>query len=394
MADFSIYSTTPGSAVADTLQQILARRKEEERQVLLDKMAQEEHQSTLAARQEQMRLARDTEARQKAASEAQIAAANEEIFKSKLGSVRRGTTPEQIGDEGLRQEIEKRGGFESIPVFDSMPEVGQEGLPTARMQQSYAGTTDEQNKANLEAQFDELIMNTDDEQARQALGIQRAGGQAPASMFPSRKAPLTVVQPGRDPKTYPGTLVPEAQSVVEHGYAPVGPAALLNPSNYRITYKPGQGVGQPTSRLMYPADAIRMQSDPTVESVIENPRAEPVLTGTVINRAQQALSVLEAQEQLYQNSGYWDWSRNVTPDLQAARTGAEQAMAPILANAPSDLSGLAQRILQDPADRDKTVAQLVQEGTLSTGGMSQEDIETLHLLVTYMRAYSKIRNRQ
>ena len=403
MADFSIYSTTPGSAVADTLQQILARRKEEERQMLLDKMAQEEHQSTLAARTEQQRLAKDQEARQKAASEAQIAASNEDIFQSKIKGVRRGVTPDQISDEPLRQEIEKRGGFESIPVFDSMPEVGQEGLPTARMQQSYAGTTDEQNKANLETQFDELIMGTDDEQTRQALGVMRAGGPAISSMLPGRKAPVTVVQPGRAPKTYPDTLVPESQSVVEHGYPPAGPAALSNPANHRITYKDGR---PPEDKLMFPGDAVKLQNtDPTVKSVLQltdtssAPRPNTIPQG-VINRAQQALTILSAQEQTYQSSGIFDWTRNVKPELISARDGAEQAMAPIMANAPSDLVGLAQTILNDPEEKDKTVAQIISEGNLAVKDaagnptMSEEEIQILHMLVTYLRTYSRIRNIQ
>ena len=111
MAQIGEY-TTPGSAVAQTLQEILARRRQEERQVMLDRFAMEEQRNLQTQREQQMGLSRQQEARLKAASEAQIAEsaaqqamAEEQMTQLQMRGLRPGITPTEIPDVAFREKL-------------------------------------------------------------------------------------------------------------------------------------------------------------------------------------------------------------------------------------------------------------------------------------------------
>lgn len=93
MTDQSMYTMTPGSAVADSIQEILARRRLDARQAMLDKLNAENIHSEMAAReantgmaQAHLGLAQSAEARAKAMND-------EQLFGEKLK-----TLPEEGGD--------------------------------------------------------------------------------------------------------------------------------------------------------------------------------------------------------------------------------------------------------------------------------------------------------
>ena len=195
MPSQDIYSMTPGSAVAQELQSILLRRKEEERQAMLDRLAREEHDSNLNFRKHQMESADKSEARLTRATDAEIAASQERIYQDKVKGLRRGTTPDEIQDEKLRNEIRNRGGFAAIPVWENMPEEGQEGFPNQRMQEQFAGTPEEQDREELRARLAEVANSVDDPTAKQGIGIIGAGGPAIPALFEGMTPPGKLYDP-------------------------------------------------------------------------------------------------------------------------------------------------------------------------------------------------------
>jgi len=174
----SIFTMTPGSAVAATLQEILARKRELSRQAMLDKLAADEQSSVIAARQAQTELGRTQEERlgrataaEIAANEASTASAKENLFQSKLKNLPRGKKP---SDEGTLEELRKRGLMEAAPIYGPPSEAQPEGSSF----EGYVGTPEEQQRAELMSLFDEAIGQSEDPNAQAGLKILKAGGPA------------------------------------------------------------------------------------------------------------------------------------------------------------------------------------------------------------------------
>jgi hypothetical protein len=76
---------TPGSAVSDTVQQILERRREAQRQMMLDRLGVEKFRSDEDQRAKDYQLRQAEEARQKQLSDAQIAEAHTRQLQQQIG---------------------------------------------------------------------------------------------------------------------------------------------------------------------------------------------------------------------------------------------------------------------------------------------------------------------
>lgn len=146
MPQFDMNVTTPGSAVADTLQMILARRKEEKRQALLDQLNAENVRSDIDYRKSQVDLSRQDNDRQKAVADAQIASSNEQRKASMLGTLPEGETeitPEYKAENpelyelmaqrgGLRKEPDETITAYQMPTDDPFDGGGDELFDTSR----------------------------------------------------------------------------------------------------------------------------------------------------------------------------------------------------------------------------------------------------------------------
>jgi hypothetical protein len=98
-----IYTTTPGSAVADVVQQILQRRKDEARQMMVDRLGIEKFRADEDQRGVTNAMNERQEGRMGRMTDAQIAAANANREKDILSTLPHGAT--EIG--GFSPEIQK-----------------------------------------------------------------------------------------------------------------------------------------------------------------------------------------------------------------------------------------------------------------------------------------------
>lgn len=136
MAD--IYSTTPGSAVAETVQQILQRRKDEQRQQMLDTLAVKQFGQNVTNSDRTYDLNKQSEARMQATSEAQIAADKERMFGERVKNMPYGESDvsdlEQSDPEFFKQMLNRQ------MIRKSTPPVG----TVSNDMQLPAGATPEQ----------------------------------------------------------------------------------------------------------------------------------------------------------------------------------------------------------------------------------------------------------
>lgn len=126
-----IYSMTPGSAVADTLQQILQRRREQSRQAMIDKLQEEQTRASMSAQTRGLdlqergvgleeRRTRDSELTNEMARRA----SQESLIKSQLESVQEGTSKDQMPAE-LYEAAKQRGYMSPMaPQVSSSYDVG------------------------------------------------------------------------------------------------------------------------------------------------------------------------------------------------------------------------------------------------------------------------------
>ena len=105
MPQFDMNITTPGSAVASTIQEILARRREEKQMEFLNRLREQE--SSRAG--EQLELQRKSEERSRQLTEAQLAESKNRLVESRLKDLPVGATASQVPeDDPLRTELLRR----------------------------------------------------------------------------------------------------------------------------------------------------------------------------------------------------------------------------------------------------------------------------------------------
>ena len=116
MPEFDYRTTTPGSAVAQTLQEILARRRAESQQALLNKMAEEEQSARLRdmmegrrLQEEQIGISRGQAAMQAELNKAQIADLTQRGLESQAQNVAIHTPEKEIQNDPLREYLLRSG---------------------------------------------------------------------------------------------------------------------------------------------------------------------------------------------------------------------------------------------------------------------------------------------
>lgn len=151
MPNYDVNSMTPGSAVADTLQELLTRRKAEARQAMLDQIAEQQRRADENYRAEQLKIQQAVNARDEAAAaravneearRAQEFTLNQQInqdnlFGQRLGRLRGGTDLSEIPDTDFRNRIVREGLAENIQPFGPTEEGG-----TPAPRQLYRGSPD------------------------------------------------------------------------------------------------------------------------------------------------------------------------------------------------------------------------------------------------------------
>lgn len=256
MALNDIYTTTPGSAVAQTLQEILLRRREEERQAMLDRLAREEQESSIKFRGDQLGLQRrSADLAQKQFEEAQ--------YQTFLERQRRGATPEDIKNPDYLKRMESEGLFESAQPMGPT----EDGAPMAPIR-FFPGGKDEQEQARRETAADTILSSVDNIPENQAAAFRMAaatGIDMPAS-FTERRAPgYHFIGHDGSVRTLPveGGIPEDQARIVQQQPYPDSRGSDDDVANYRITYKDGS---QPTeTKIMAEGDAIALQkSNPNI----------------------------------------------------------------------------------------------------------------------------------
>ena len=195
MPNTSIYDTTPGSAVTGALQEILARRRVEARQAMLDKIAADERERDEAYRQSQMKLQQDQfglaktqEARVAAGDEISRNLQQEQLNQARLEPFARGADLSTVTDPAIKELMLKRG-VDTAQPFGPTEEGG-----TPEPRQFYKGSPTyqkEQSDRDALVQFRNSINEVENPELAQWADAQIAG----ISNVPSELL-------GEAPKTY------------------------------------------------------------------------------------------------------------------------------------------------------------------------------------------------
>jgi len=121
MAD--IYTMTPGSAVADTLQQILQRRRDEQRQMMLDRLGLAKFDQDVTEQNRRFDLDTKAEARHQAASDQVITESKERVLGDQIKSLPRNSSmmSDDFANSPLGKELQNRGRLSQVGVN---PQVG------------------------------------------------------------------------------------------------------------------------------------------------------------------------------------------------------------------------------------------------------------------------------
>lgn len=348
---------TPGSEVADTLQAILARKRETERQAMLDKLAAEEQRSVQEAREAETQRLADTAA-------AQIAQSKEATFQSKKGDIRRGTKPESIADEELRNELVNRGMFETRQM-QGPPSPGQEEMPSVSF---YKGTPEEEERERRLALFDELSARNPEMAG--GLDILSAGGPAIPSML-TRRVPAKFVRP-EDLSVHeiPGVEVPEGDALHFLPYKPIGygGGAAGLPKPWRVfddaTGKDIGGVSLAASDMgaWYEANPGKSLRPPGFQARPDARPEQGILNR--ITKAQGDLAFGQASDVQKQGllSRMFGGEPEESPTTAAARAELASAIAGLLAsdpNATPNVVDVLSSALSDPQLANASVQEIV-----------------------------------
>jgi hypothetical protein len=256
------YTMTPGSAVADTIQQILQRRRDESRQAMLDKleheqlqMRQRESEANMAAQKAQtehntqsLQLQKDRETRDRDKD------LRDELYR-RLQSARSGA---KLNDPQLLQEAERLGAMVDTPDYTPpgvlptqarMPEGGVDALPegaelpqqdfdpTIKGQRVFAGVGEAGEAFEARQRAEQLLRNPEFQNAN-----------------PTQRA-IMAISAGVNPQTLPDPLMP--LTIVSHTGKVTQDFNTMVPGNQSVAqlpqpYASGRGgVGNTTPRAAY-----------------------------------------------------------------------------------------------------------------------------------------------
>lgn len=241
MPNFNPDIMTPGSAVADSLQMILARRKEEARQMMMDRLGVEKFRSDEADRTAQRANQEAQLGLERQRTDASVAADNERRITSKIDSLGFGEQDlENIQDEELRRELTNRGRTRMAPgpsVTTTTDIADVEFGPSDHAISSettvgpgkamYTGSQKFQEEQVARQRLMDYINNNpaifnDNPELKNALMIQHAGASAsvPASVMSPRPSVTPILPTGR-----PGAQInlPRGGEAMELGWAPQQP---------------------------------------------------------------------------------------------------------------------------------------------------------------------------
>lgn len=364
MANGDPRTMTPGSEVADVLQSILARRRADSRQAMIDQLAREEQASVHAQREEQMQLARQAEKRLADASAAQVAAANENLFQTRKADVRRGTRPEEVTDEAFRKQLLDRGLFDELLVQGPSIEGGT--LPPIS---TFRGTPEEEEKERQRGMFQELAARYPEMGG--GLEVLGAGGPAIPSML-QRRVPARILKPETMKVTeLPDVMVPENDALSILPYTPRMPAtpAAALPKPWRvIDNATGNDIG---SIPLAPGDMAQWQAEnPGMSLRPANFQAkdDPTIPGTLRNKvtsAREGLVRNRERDTADQNpfAKFFGYPVSASPDTLGAEAEYSSAFGQMLAadtSIPENVKQIAISIMQDPANFDVPTGELVE----------------------------------
>ena len=240
---------TPGSAVAQTIQEILARRRGEEQQMMLTRMQMDETAETKRARAEQERMVREQfglqqqQAEQnRLTNELQRQLTEEQLTQSQLNSVLRpGMLPDQIPNEALRQKGIDRGLF---PILQPQGPTEDGGL-LGPVQGAYQGTYEQQQQERARQVFGDaagiagMPAGPEKDAALQELAIRGTGEGIPQfvqQIFQKPDVQGGYVDPRKGFVAIPGLMVPPEHAVqATVGYPPQVPVGAMDrPRTYKI----------------------------------------------------------------------------------------------------------------------------------------------------------------
>ena len=150
MPQFNQQTVTPGSAVAATIQEILARRRAEEQQMLMTRLQMDETAETKRARAEQERMVREqftlqqqASERDKAQAEVQNKLLNQQLIGAEKAMLTPGMRPEDVPDLERRERLTGAGVF---PMFQSQGPTEEGGILPVQLG-AYPGTYEQQQDA-------------------------------------------------------------------------------------------------------------------------------------------------------------------------------------------------------------------------------------------------------
>ncbi|MGE3341504.1 MAG: hypothetical protein AB7J46_06445 [Candidatus Altimarinota bacterium] len=340
-------NSTSGAAVAQTIQEILARRRAEEQQTLVNRMQQQELDEEKAAREEQNRIAREQIANQKAMTDAQIAGIQDEIYRNTIARMRPGKAPE---DQALRERMQAEGLLEEVPVVGPTPDGG-----VLAPELMYRGSYEEQERERQKRIFEDaaaiasMPAGPEKDAALQELAIRGAGEGMPQFVSEIFRKPTV----GYDPNTGKFIQPPVGQDVsftvpwIPRPYA----SASERPRIYNIYDQNDQLVNQLVG-VTQEELAEYMKSNPgqkAVDSLSRQP--EPKVPTAVASRDIARARAAMVQANLAAEPGFFFDASNASKDAATTATAYyDSLIRPYIErySGPPHVKALARRILTDP----------------------------------------------
>lgn len=384
---------TPGAAVAETLQALLAQKRAEERQAYLDRLNEEELRSQQIAREQRMQLDREAEERMRALADVQAQMGLEQVLQDRLKLLAPGTPLEQIGDEFLREQLLRRSLIEERPVGGPPSEPDQ----PPDVVRVFPGTPEQQAAAQRSALIESLVQ-TLPEDTRAAA--QAAAVGAPGALLDLFK-PRT---PGKiyDPATRRFLDVPGAQAPVSDPllavlpYPPVS-TRLSIPQTYQL-YKDGQFQGT----FIGTPEELRANREALAAAGVEvrpesyRPPAEAAPAATLRREvARTAADLAVARAGRGRVGSFLRWLTGGADPTAPYEDAYRAALGQLFAQdpAPAALKDLAVHIAADPVLSQKSVHELAREPLVdaATGQvyrLSPQDLEVLNRLLLSARGVS------
>lgn len=306
-------TTTPGSAVAATIQEILARRRAEEQQEFINKFKLAEMAESRADREERNRQAREQEARQSRLTDSQLATDVLQRAGLRKQDMPIGATPEQY--PGIPEE-EAKALFQSVTPQGPTPE----GEPMAPIR-FFPGTETQREAERKRAFGEELVAGYPNLRSEAQLAL-RAGIEGISIPAWMGAGPTKVVPPG-----FRGEI-PAGTNVLQAPYPPQPQLSAANNPNLYDIYDKETGQRVRTIPLTTGQVVPYQEANPTHELFKLGDKPSTVgLTGEVTRRLVVSnLMVAAARKQVQENKDKWG-TPNPDADRNLVAAEAERVAA-------------------------------------------------------------------